>query len=260
MRGEWLPRAGVRGDLRGSRQCMRASWLVLPAVLLAVAGCSSAAGPGAIAGVGGPLPPHTVTTGLGSHRQAELDVVSGATTVTVGTASLGSELVRASTPSDSGVRPDLVVSGGTVQVYLDQGGQSGRDGPAALVVLLNSGVTWRLLFGGGASQTSVDLGAGRFGGADFAAGSSLITMRLPQPRGTVTVVLAGGASQMSLSIPSGVPARLRLDGGASTATLGGRTYTGIAGGTVLTAPGWATAASRYEIDAPAGVSAISVSS
>jgi hypothetical protein len=91
----------------------------------------------------------------------------------------------------------------------------------------------------------------------FAAGSSRITMRLPRPRGTVTIVLAGGASQVSLAAPAGVPARLQLDGGAATATLGGRTYTGIAGGTVLTAPGWASAADRYDIEAPAGVSMIS---
>ena len=96
--------------------------------------------------------------------------------------------------------------------------------------------------------------------ADFTAGSSLITMQLPAPDGTVTVELAGGASQLNLSLPAGVPARLRLDGGASAVTLGGRSYTGIAGGTVLTMPGWAAASSRYEIDAPAGISAISVTS
>jgi hypothetical protein len=32
----------------------------------------------------------------------------------------------------------------------------------------------------------------------------------------------------------------------------------VAGGTVLAAPGWAQAANRYDIEAPAGVSAITV--
>jgi hypothetical protein len=233
---------------------MRASWLALGAVLLAVSGCTSALPPPP--GPSGQVPPHTVTAARDGRDQAVLDVVSGASTITIGTADLGTELVSASTPANSGVRPDLV-QGSTVQVFLDQ---TGLPGPAALSVLLNSGVTWRLVLAGGASQTSVDLGSGSFGGADLAAGSSLITMRLPRPAGTVTVIMAGGASQMSVSIPSGVPAQLRLDGGASSATLGGRTYTGIAGGTVLTTPGWAGATRRYEIDAPAGVSAISVSS
>jgi hypothetical protein len=242
---------------------MRASWLALTAALaaalLAVSGCSSALpGPAPVGGNGAVQPaPHTVTAGLGGRSQAELDVVSGATTVTVRTANLGSELVSAATPSDSGVRPDLVVSSGTVQVFLDQTGQSG---PAALVVLLNSGVTWRLVFSGGASQTAVDLGAGHFGGANFSAGSSLVTMQLPQPHGTVTIEVAGGASELKLGIPSGVPAQLRLNGGASSVLLGNRSYTGIAGGTVLTMPGWASATSRYEVYAPAGVAAVSVTS
>jgi hypothetical protein len=57
-----------------------------------------------------------------------------------------------------------------------------------------------------------------------------------------------------------VPARLRLTGGGAFATLAGHTCTGVAGGTVLAAAGWTRAASRYDIDAPAGVSAISVTS
>ena len=36
------------------------------------------------------------------------------------------------------------------------------------------------------------------------------------------------------------------------------THTGIAGGTVLTAPGWGSAVDRYDILAPAGVSDVSV--
>jgi hypothetical protein len=93
-------------------------------------------------------------------------------------------------------------------------------------------------------------------GADVTAGTSQLVMRLPRPRGTVTIVLAGGASQVSLSAPAGVPARLVLSGGAATATLAGQTTAGVAGGTVLTAPGWAAAADRYDIEARAGVSAI----
>jgi hypothetical protein len=197
---------------------------------------------------------HVATAALGPWRSAELDVVSGATSVSVSTADLGTELLRVTTPPNSGVRPDLVI-GATVQLYLDS---SGGSGPAAVQVELNSGVTWHLLFAGGASQTTADLSSGRFGGADFAAGSNLIAMTLPRPDGTVTVELAGGASQVSLGLPAGVPAQLQLDGGASTALLLGRAYTGIAGGTVLTSPGWNGARVRYLIEAPAGVSAISV--
>jgi hypothetical protein len=231
---------------------MRFAWIAVGAGLLAAAACSPAA---ARPAAGSHDRPHAVTVAREGRDRMELDVVSGATTVAISSANLGHELMRASTPADSGVAPDLVV-GETAQLFLDG---TGRPGPAALRIVLNSQVTWRLVFTGGASLMSVDLGAGRFGGADF-AGSALITMRLPEPDGTVTVVLAGGASQVSLSIPPGVAARLRLGGGASSATIGDLTYTGLAGGTMLTMPGWASAPGRYDIDAPAGVSAISVTS
>jgi hypothetical protein len=246
---------------------MRITWAALGAVLLAIAGCSQSlvpvGGPAApLGGTGGPdaalarVPPHTVSVPLGLRSRAELDVVSGATTITVSAARLGGALLTASTPPDSGVAPELV-DGRAVQVFLDQ---TGQPGPAALRITLNSAVRWQLVFSGGSSQTAVDLTAARLVSADFTAGTSLISMRLPDPSGTATIVLAGGASQLNLSVPAGVPARLRLDGGASAVTLGGRSYTGIAGGTVLTDPGWASAANRYDIDAPAGVSTVFVTS
>lgn len=55
-----------------------------------------------------------------------------------------------------------------------------------------------------------------------------------------------------------MPARLSLDGCAGHATLGHRRFAGIAGGTVLTSPDWPMATDRYDITAPAGISAITV--
>jgi hypothetical protein len=240
---------------------MRTAWIAVAGLaLLAVAGCSNHPlyPPGSVSSPahGVPvthLPPHTAAASLGTRTRAELDVVSGATTVTVTAAQLGHTLLTASTPANSGVTPDLV-TGRSVQVFLNSTGQAG---PAALRVVLNSAVTWQLVFSGGASQTLVDLSGGRLSSADFTAGSSLINLVLPRPSGTAAVTLAGGASQFTISLPTGVPARFRLDGGASTATLGHQSYTGIAGGTVLTMPSWPTATARYEVDAPAGVSTIS---
>jgi hypothetical protein len=197
---------------------------------------------------------HVVTAERRGGDRAELDVVSSAATVTIRCARLGPHLVRAETPRNSGVVPDLVRSG-SVKLFLDG---TGRSGPAALTVLLNARLSWRIIDTGGASQVSVDVSRCHLSGADFAAGVSMITMRLPEPDGTVRLVLAGGASQVIVTVPAGVAARLRLDGGASSVTLGPRSFTGIAGGTVLATPGWATAAARYDIDAPAGISSISV--
>jgi len=221
------------------------------ALALAVAGCASSAGAGADASHGR----HTVTLAATGHRQATLAVLSGAAVVTVSATAMPGTLLRVSTPADSEIRPQLTESAGRVELFLD----GGRMGPDAVSIQLSSAETWRLQFSGGASQTILDLGTGKVSGIDFSAGSSLIQMGLPRPAGTTTITLAGGASQVSITMPAGVPARLQLDGGASTATIAGVTHTGIAGGTVLTGPGWAEAVNRYDVFAPAGVSDIAVS-
>ncbi len=223
---------------------MKAWRVAVCAGVVALAGCSGAHR----------APPHTVAMPRDGRDSAALEVVNGATTITVGTADIGGNLIRASTPANSGIRP-VLAGHGQVLLHLEATGQSG---PAVVRILLNPHVLWRLRFAGGTSTTTVSLGHGRVSAVDFAAGSSVITMTLPRPAGTAPVVLAGGASRATLSLPAGVPARLRLDGGAASATLAGQTHIGVAGGTVLAAPGWAQAASRYDIDATAGVSAVSV--
>jgi hypothetical protein len=50
-----------------------------------------------------------------------------------------------------------------------------------------------------------------------------------------------------------------VGGGASFASIDDQNLTGIAGGTVLTPPGWAAAASRFDIDATSGLSRLTVS-
>jgi hypothetical protein len=233
---------------------MRMRWTVAAIALGCGIVCGCAGTPAALfgthasAGAGSPSSaPHTVTLAANARQSATLAVVSGATTP--------GQLLRVWTPTNSGVRPQVVQTGGRVQVFLDSTGQSG---PSAVVIQLSSAVRWDLQFSGGAAQTLLDLGHGKIGAIDFTAGSSLISMTLPRPAGTTPITLAGGASQVSVSIPAGVPARLRLYGGAGTATVGGHTYVGVGGGTVLTPADWASAAERYDVTAPAGVSTISV--
>jgi len=50
-----------------------------------------------------------------------------------------------------------------------------------------------------------------------------------------------------------------VGGGAGFLSVDGQNLTGVAGGTVLATPGWAAARSRFDIDATAGVSRLTVS-
>ena len=199
---------------------------------------------------------HTASLAATGQRQATLALVSGAATVTVEGAALPGTLVHAWTPTNSGVRPELLASAGRVQLFLDNTGQSGA---GAISIQLSPVVNWQLQFSGGSNQTILDLSDSKISSIDFTAGASLIQMTLPRPSGTATITLAGGVSQVILTVPRGVPTRLRLNGGASTATLAGKTHVGLQRGTELSSPGWAQAANRYDIDASAGISDISVS-
>jgi hypothetical protein len=236
---------------------MRARKVIIGASLLAIAGCAAPAAATSAGPASGAR--HTARVADDGRRTATLSVLSGAASVTVSAARMPGTLARAWTPAGSGVQPQFVVVNGDVQVYLGGAG-GGQSGPDAVVIQLSSAVRWRLVLSGGASQTTIQMQHGRLAGIDFTAGSSLITAALPRPAGTVTLTLAGGASQLNLTVPAGVPARLQLYGGAAQAVLGGHVYTGIGGGTVLTGSGWPAAANRYDLDAVSGVSQVTVSS
>jgi hypothetical protein len=227
-------------------------------MLLALAACSSSG-----TGVRPAWPVGTTSAGarvvtgaLGGRQQAELDLVSGATTVVVRSADLGDELFRTSTPVGAKVAPAADVAGDTVRLSLRD--VAGGQGAAEIDVQLNAGVRWRINLDGGATEETVDLGGGHLDALDFGAGSSRIEAVLPDPRGTVPVRMAGGASTFDLHLPAGIPAQVLLSGGAGQATIDGAVHTGIAGGTVYTPSDWGSATNRYTVDNSAGVSALTL--
>jgi hypothetical protein len=205
----------------------------------------------------------------GDHRVVTLVVLSGAPSVSVRVAPLDGDLLAAATAPGYGARPVAEVnaaggdgrSAGVIGLSLDPASPEAGAGPgggAQLSVTLSAGVTWQLDFGGGTTQTTADLTGGHVAGLDFGQGSSQVRVTLPRPDGTTRVRLDGGATQLSIAVPAGVPARVTAGAGAGQVLLGGRSYTGIAGGTVLAQPGWAAAASRVDVDAATGASQISV--
>jgi hypothetical protein len=208
-----------------------------------------------VAGCGDDDDGRVVTGALDGRQEAELDVVSGADTVTVRAADLGTDLFRASAPAGARVVSTADVTDDAVRVSLTD---SGAAGPADLVVELNTNVRWRIRLDGGAKQATVAMAGGRLAGLDFGAGNARIEAGLPAPRGTVHVRMAGGASVFDLRLPRDVATQVRVAGGAGSVTIDGAVHTGIAGGTVYTPPDWDTATDRYLIDNTAGVSALTL--
>jgi hypothetical protein len=205
-------------------------------------------------------PSHAASVPTAGQTQAVLEVRSGTPVLDIGVAPLNGALLQVSTPDSAPVRPVLA---GTKLITLSLVGTapaSGHGGSSgyAVRVVLNSAVTWTINLAGGSQQTNVDLRGGKVGGIAETAGCDILDVSLPSPAGTVPFLLAGGASQFLLSLPSGVPAQVAAGGGAGYLSLDGQNLTGVAGGTVLTNPGWATATSRFAINATAGVSRLTV--
>lgn len=211
--------------------------LLIPVCLL-LAGCSSQVG----SLTAGPHPIGLNPVGLNPRHTAELDVVSGASTVLVRSANLGAALCRAEDPAQVEVQDDVV------RVSVRPGG------PGNVVIDLNSAVSWRVALDGGATEENIDLSGGRLAELDLGAGAGRITAVLPQPEGTVPVRMTGGASSFEVRLPDQVEAQVLFAGGAGEATIDGTVHTGIAGSTLLATPGWSTAANRYSVDNAAGVS------
>jgi hypothetical protein len=237
-------------------------------VVAAVAAFAAGAGGTAIAlgASSSPSPSHVASMPLDGRGRAALTVTSGTPVLHVSVADLPGTLLRVSTPDDAPVRPVLSGSGPVVlslrsddQDHGD-GGDHDRDrgAPHAVSVVLSSAVAWSLDFAGGTQRTTADLRGGKVSGILVTAGSDILAIALPRPSGTLPVRLAGGASQLLISLPGGVPARVFAAGGAGRVTVGARSLTGVPGGTVISSPGWARARSRLDVDATAGVSRLLV--
>jgi hypothetical protein len=231
---------------------VRARWGALVAVALLAAACDGGGGGGQLPGLGPVTPsgvPHEAAAGL-PRDVGTVDLVSGATTVDVRTAELGTERVRAVTPDGARVAPVLDVAGDTVSVHLVETGQAG---PAAVTVLLDPRVRWQVRMSGGAVSQRLDLRGARLSGVDLVAGATRIEVDLPVPDRTVPVRMAGGATEFTVHVPAGVATGVRVGGGAASTDVDGVRRTGLAGGTVLST---ASATDRYDVDATAGVSTL----
>jgi hypothetical protein len=204
-------------------------------------------------------PSHVVSMSTAGRTSAALKVTAGTPVLKVSVGKLGGTLLRVSTPDDAPVRP--VLSGSRLIVLSLTGAAAapGQGSGYAVKVVLNSAVTWSLDLAGGTQRTEADLRGGKVGGIAVTAGSDILDVSLPKPAGTLPFLLAGGASQFLLSLPGGVPAQVTVGGGASFVSVDDQNLVGVAGGTVLTPPGWATATSRFDIDATSGFSRLTVS-
>jgi hypothetical protein len=198
---------------------------------------------------------HVVRGPHARPERAAFQLVNGADVVRVRVADLGDTLFEVSTPDGSKTAPVVDVDDTTVIAGLRD---TGLSGPAVMTAVLSDDVRWTVRLGGGASDEIVDLTGGPGGDVDLTAGTSRAEVALPVGRGTQRVTMSGGAGQFVVRLAGNAPVRVAAMGGAGAVTVDGETHTGIPGGSMWTPDNWAAATDRYDINAMAGVSTMTV--
>jgi len=195
---------------------------------------------------------HTATAALNGRTSAGFELVDGAKRVTVRAADLGDTLYRVTTPEAGAAMPRVDDQGGRVRLSLVGGGAQAVD------ITLNAAVLWDLRVVGGAELSTIDLSAGRVGGVDLTGGASRIALTLPPPDGTLSVRMSGGVSLFDVLASEQTPVRVRVGSGAGQVTLNGQNHAGVSAGQTFTPADWGAAVDRIDVDAAAGMTAMTV--
>lgn len=199
---------------------------------------------------------HSLRVGNNRGRSAAaFALVSGADVIRVRVADIGTDLARIATPADSKVAPTASVRGDTVVGTL---ADTEQVGPAVVEVLLSARLIWNVRLGGGAADEGVDLNGGPGGNVELASGAGRAEVALPAGSGTQRITMSGGAGQFVVRLAGSAPVRVAAGGGAGQVVVDGQQHVGVSGGSVWTPAGWADAPARYDVDATAGVSTLTV--
>lgn len=188
---------------------------------------------------------------LATVEEGHLVFVRGASHLAIGVDGTMDDLFRA---RFDGKVPRFAVDGGTVTVKYRPGFHPPRG-----ELTLSGRVPWAIDARWGMSDVVADLEGLQLTHLDISGGASHLEVRLPRPRSSVRVRVGGGASDVDLIRPTGVPVRIRVGAGTSNLTIDD---VAIEGGlrTDRTSPGYDTAEARYEVEIGAGASKVRVRS
>lgn len=198
---------------------------------------------------------HVLAGALHGRTAASLTVRDSASRVEVRLTDLPGLLYRISTPADSGLAPAVTGTPGRVRLDLRP---TGGDGPDTVQILLNRAVRWDIRLPAGAGEQHLDLSAGRLSRLELGSGTGLVSMRLPPPRGTVPITVAGGVGEVAVALPSGTPLRLHLRGGAALVAVPWTDRIQATSGTILAPSNWRRASNRYHLAITTEVGTVTV--
>jgi hypothetical protein len=197
--------------------------------------------------------PVPLTAPRGTAGQRSLEIAGAATTLRIRTAALGESLYQI-TAFDPNLPPRITEAGNGSMLILSPDAAV----TAGAEVVLNSTVLWTVKLTGGVTELDVDTRAGGLAAVESVSAVSRGVLQLAKPRRPVPLTITGPIGDLTVRTEADAPVRVRVDGGAGLATVGGTTRRDVKGGTTLRETGWRGAAGRYDIRITARVNTILV--
>ena len=187
---------------------------------------------------------------LGSVDVAHLVFTRGAAHLTIRVDGSMEDLYRA---RFEGKVPDVRVDGGTVVVTYRMSIR-----PTRGEIILSGRVPWVIEGAFGMSDVLADLEHLDLRSLEISGGASAVEVRLPRPKEPTRVRIGGGASNVELIRPTGVPVRVLIGSGASNLAIDAFRVGSAGGKTDWRSPDYDQVEGRYDVEIGAGGSKVTI--
>ncbi|HLY32110.1 MAG TPA: MarR family transcriptional regulator, partial [Ktedonobacterales bacterium] len=157
-----------------------------------------------------------------------------------------------------GSPPDVKVKDGVVTIrYPRRLWVPGKEKRAAEITLSDI-IPWRIMIQGGASGITAELDGLDLAGLEIKGGMNMVRVELPAPSSVVPIRISGGASDITVRRPTGVPARVHLKGWASGFVFDDQTFTAVGNDVWLHSPGYEGTSRGYDIEIASSASMVTI--
>ena len=187
---------------------------------------------------------------LGSVDVAHLVFTRGAAHLAIRVDGSMEDLYRA---RFEGKVPDVRVDGGTVVVTYRMSIR-----PTHGEIILSGRVPWVIEGAFGMSDVVADLQDLDLRSLEISGGASALEVRLPRPKEPTRVRIGGGASDVELIRPAGVPVRVRVGSGVSNLAIDDFRVGSAGGKTDWRSPDYDEVDGPYDVEIGAGASEVTI--
>lgn len=127
-------------------------------------------------------------------------------------------------------------------------------------IALNATIPWRIVIQGGAGEVVAELGSLDLAGLEVMGGFGIIRLGLPAPSGVVPIRVGGGAAEITVQRPVGVPARVKFKGWVSRLVFDDQTFSDVGNNARMQSQGFDPALPCYDIEVMSYASMVTITS